>query len=93
MKNPFPGMNPWLEDYWRDVHARILVHASEQLNDRLPADLRARVDERLAIDADEDKPHTYLPDVAITEPWDRAAQSSVARGRGRLGEGDFFSGI
>jgi len=74
MKNPFPGMNPWLEEYWRDVHARILVNASEQLNERLPEDLRARVDERLAIDADEAKPHTYVADVAITEPWDRAGR-------------------
>jgi hypothetical protein len=72
MKNPFPGMNPWLEEYWRDVHARVLVYASEQLNNRLPEDLRARVDERLAIDAGEEKPRTYLPDIAVTESWDRA---------------------
>src|SRR5437773_11473289 len=73
MKNPFPGMNPWLEEYWRDVHASLLVYARDQLNAELPPDLHARVDERLAVQADEEKPHTYLPDVAITEPWDRPA--------------------
>ena len=66
MKNPFPGMNPWLEEFWRDVHAHLLVYASDQLNTELPPDLRARVDERLAVAADEEKPRTYLPDVAMT---------------------------
>src|SRR5207249_11650062 len=73
MKNPFPGMNPWLEEYWRDVHASLLVYARDQLNAELPPDLHARVDERLAVQADEEKPHTYLPDVAIIQPWDRPA--------------------
>jgi hypothetical protein len=44
MKNPFPGMNPWLEEFWRDVHASVLVLAREQLNTRLTGDLSARVD-------------------------------------------------
>jgi hypothetical protein len=73
MKNPFPGMNPWLEDYWRDVHASLLVYARDQLNDELPPGLSARVDERLAIDAEDEKPRTYLPDVSVTELWDRPA--------------------
>lgn len=73
MKNPFPGMNPWLEDYWRDVHAKLLVYACDQLNDELPAGLSARVDERLAIDAEDEPPRAYLPDVSVTESWDRPA--------------------
>src|SRR5439155_14352196 len=64
---------PWLEEYWRDVHAKFLVYACDALNDELPPGLQARVDERLAIDAEPDKQHTYLPDVAITEKWDRPA--------------------
>src|SRR5438876_1533658 len=71
MKNPFPGMNPWLEEYWRDVHASLLVYARDQLNAELPAGLHARVDERLAIDFEDEKARAYIPDVAITEPWDR----------------------
>ncbi len=51
MKNPFPGMNPWLEEHWQDVHAKFLVYACDQLNAKLPAGMQARVDERLAIDA------------------------------------------
>lgn len=80
MKNPFPGMNPWLEDYWQDVHAKLLVYACDRLNGELPPGLQARVDERLAIDAEPDKPHTYLPDVAITEPWDRPPKPVLGEG-------------
>jgi hypothetical protein len=63
MKNPFPGMNPWLEQFWRDVHASLLVYARDQLNAELPPGLQARVDERLAIDAEEEKARDYLPDI------------------------------
>jgi hypothetical protein len=73
MKNPFPGMNPWLEGFWRDVHARFLVYAADQLNSGLPPGLQARIDERLAIDTGEEKPPAYIPDVAVTESWDRPA--------------------
>lgn len=64
-------MNPWLEEYWRDVHAKVLVYACDQINRELPPGLQARVDERLAIDAEEEKPRSYLPDLAISESWDR----------------------
>lgn len=70
VKNPFPGMNPWLEEYWRDVHASMLVYARDQLNGELPDELTAAVDERLKIDVDEEVPRNYLPDVAISESWD-----------------------
>src|SRR5438552_1519340 len=74
MKNPFPGMNPWLESFWRDVHAKLLVYACDQLNAELPAGMKARVDELLAIDAGEEKPRGSLPDVAVTEAWDFSEQ-------------------
>jgi len=71
VKNPFPGMNPWLESFWRDVHATLLVYARDQLNAELPPGLVARVDERLAVEADQKKARVYVPDVAVTESWDR----------------------
>lgn len=80
MKNPFPGMNPWLEEYWRDIHASLLVYARDTLNAELPAGLHARVDERLAIDVGEEKPRQYLPDVALTESWDQPAGPALGLG-------------
>lgn len=53
MKSPFPGMDPYLEAHWRDVHARLILYASDQLEPQLPRDLIARVEERV---------------VAVTEP-------------------------
>jgi len=80
MKNPFPGMNPWLEAFWRDIHAKLLVYACDQLNAELPSGMVARVDERLAIDAEQEKERTYLPDIAVTEPWDRPAGPVLGQG-------------
>src|SRR2546422_5912028 len=80
VKNPFPGMNPWLEQYWPDVHASVLVYARDQLNAELPRGFQARVDERLAIDLDAEKPTKYRPDVAITEDWDKPAPFGLGEG-------------
>ncbi len=40
MHNPFPGMDPYLEQHWGDVHHRLVQYASDQLQEHLPADLR-----------------------------------------------------
>lgn len=73
-KNPFPGMNPWLQLFWKDFHARFLVAASDNLNGALPKGLHARIDQRLAISRDgfDLPPKVYVPDVAITQSWDRS---------------------
>jgi hypothetical protein len=44
-------MDPYLEPFWGDVHAGFIVYASEQLQGRLPHDLRARVQERVYVDS------------------------------------------
>ena len=35
MKSPFPGMDPYLEPYWTDVHARLTTYTSDALQRRL----------------------------------------------------------
>ncbi len=45
MKSPFPGMDPYLEPHWGDIHATLMVYAKNQLNAQLPSDLAARVEE------------------------------------------------
>jgi hypothetical protein len=39
-------MDPYLESHWRDVHAAFVVYASDELNEILPTDLRARLNAR-----------------------------------------------
>jgi hypothetical protein len=72
MANPFPGMNPYLERPWGDVHARLIIYASDQLNARLPGDLRARAEERVYLETPEGPGGYRRPDVRIIEEgWER----------------------
>lgn len=69
MKSPFPGMDPYLEDHWGDVHARIIVAASVQLARQTPADLKVRIEEYIAVE-DAETPweqRRYMPDVRVVE--------------------------
>ena len=50
--NPFPGMNPWLESHWGDVHTRLTTYSCDQLQPQLPSGLRARIEEYIAVETD-----------------------------------------
>lgn len=68
MDNPFPGMNPYLEKYWRDVHARLIVYACDALQERLPPGLVARIEERVYVDIPrEGISRVIYPDIRIKE--------------------------
>src|SRR5262245_56341139 len=66
MSNPFPGMNPYLEAYWRDIHASLSVYLRDALQDQLPDNLYAQVEEEIVIDAEEER-RTRRPDVFVSE--------------------------
>jgi hypothetical protein len=36
MGSPFPGMDPYLEQHWGDVHASLIIDGRDQLQQRLP---------------------------------------------------------
>ena len=40
MPSPFPGMDPYLEQFWGDIHHRFITYACDQLQITLPGDLR-----------------------------------------------------
>lgn len=69
MPSPFPGMDPYLEAHWGDVHTSIATYARNQLQPQLPPDLRARVEEHLAVEVEGEKSRGYFPDVRIIERW------------------------
>ncbi|MFL5339567.1 MAG: DUF4058 family protein [Gemmataceae bacterium] len=50
MPSPFPGMDPYLESHWRDVHASLIIYARDALRRVLPSSLRARVEERVVVE-------------------------------------------
>lgn len=67
MKSPFPGMDPYLEQHWRDIHHRFLTYACDDLQDHLPGDLRARLEERVCVESDFAVGHAIYPDVRVVE--------------------------
>jgi hypothetical protein len=75
MKSPFPGMDPYLERHWGDVHQAIVTYIRDSLQSRLPADLRARMQERVYIEIPDVRRGEYYPDVRVLE---RPGLSSAA---------------
>lgn len=67
MASPFPGMDPYLEQFWRDVHARLIIYAADQLQGRLPGDLRARVEERVVVEPEAGEERHVYPDIRVVE--------------------------
>jgi hypothetical protein len=65
MKSPFPGMDPYLEHRWQDVHQRICTYARDQLNEQLGKGLVARLGERLIVESGQRSAHTIYPDVRV----------------------------
>lgn len=68
--NPFPGMNPYLEEIWSDAHTRLLVYACDQIQRRLPPDLWARVEHHLRFEEEgADRAKGRRADIGISESW------------------------
>jgi hypothetical protein len=68
MKSPFPGMDPYLERYWGDVHDSLVFLAKAAIQRQLGGDLIARSEDRVYID-DEDalRRQMRVPDVRVVE--------------------------
>jgi hypothetical protein len=85
-KSPFPGFDPYVQPYWRDVHAALIVYTREALSGRLPGDLRARIEERLIVEAPYEEPpwrRGIAPDLVVMErekksSWRGGAAGGVA---------------
>ena len=66
-KSPFPGMDPYLEQHWGDVHTSLMVYIRNQINAQLPDELQARVEESTAIQIEDETRRVVYPDVRIVE--------------------------
>src|ERR1700680_3369880 len=82
MPSPFPGMDPYLEAHWRDVHARLIIYASDALQTVLPGSLRARVVGRVLLETPQGLgDHPLFPDVRVVEyPSKRGLETRPAAG-------------
>ncbi len=79
-KSPFPGMDPYLEQHWGDIHTRLMVYISNQINAQLPDELQARVEESTAIQIEDEARRVVYPDVRIVEdqPFQSFGDGGVA---------------
>jgi hypothetical protein len=80
MPSPFPGLDPFIEaqDRWHSFHTAFIAASAESLNDRLPGNYYATVEERVLLDAsDPHDPslrkifHRLGPDAAIQQSESR----------------------
>jgi len=76
MPSPFPGMDPYLEQFWGDVHHRLITYTCDALQRHLPGDLLARMDERVFVEPSEGQGRNIVPDVRVVDrgrPQERGA--------------------
>jgi hypothetical protein len=82
MKSPFPGMDPYLEQHWEDVHTALIAYIRDALQPQLSSDLIARMEEKVYVE-DESERRRRKPDVRIVEvsaawePWSGEASTVV----------------
>ena len=77
MKSPFPGMDPYLEQHWEDVHTRLIGYVADAIQPQLAEDLVARMEEKVYVE-DESETRVRRPDVRVVEtppPWQPGAGS------------------
>lgn len=68
MKSPFPGMDPYLEQHWEDVHTRLIGYIADALQPQLTDDLIARMEEKVYVeDTEEGETRLRRPDVRVVE--------------------------
>lgn len=60
-------MDPYLEAHWRDVHASMVNNARNAIQRQLGGNLRARIEERLVVEENQERMRVILPDVDIIE--------------------------
>lgn len=79
IKSPFPGMDPYLESRWRDVHQRLVLYSCDSLQPKLPAGLLARVEEQLFVKSEEAPPRSIYPDALVFEHAGAPAMAGATR--------------
>lgn len=85
MASPFPGMDPYLESHWRDVHASLIIYARDALPGVLPGSLRAGVEESVLLETPTGPgDHPLFPDVRVVEYTSKRGLEERKEDRARL---------
>ncbi len=65
-QNPFPGIDPWMQGVWHDVHTMLIGYVRDELCDELPEDLVARAKEGVEITPLGGETLRRIPDVSVS---------------------------
>ena len=85
MPSPFPGMDPFLEAHWGDVHASLIIYSRNQIQRQLPPGLVAGVEQYVSLELD-DEVVRFRPDASILRSG--TSGSAVATATLELDEAD-----
>jgi hypothetical protein len=87
MPSPFPGIDPYLERHWGDVHADLVALTRTSLNLVLPGDLVARMEERVVIDdVNPERRRAIYPDVRVYEDASQGNTTVTSTGGAAVAE-------
>jgi hypothetical protein len=82
MQSPFPGMDPYLEMNWRDVHNSLCTYARDLLQPQLRPALLARIDERLMVETEIEESRSIYPEVSVVQKFPRSWIANTASATG-----------
>jgi len=85
-RSPFPGMDPYLQRFWRDVHTSLVTYARDQLQDQLVPELVARMEERVYVEDPLAPSGAVHPDVYVVEQAPAGARTISRRGGAAVAE-------
>src|SRR5262245_16695542 len=83
MSNPFPGMNPFLEDpaHWPEFHFKFINYWEEAISDALPPEFEAKIGERVyLVEVDPDARKLIYPDVGVSQGTETGATAERSSG-------------
>jgi hypothetical protein len=66
IKSPFPGMDPYLEQHWLDVHHSLCTYSRDALQPQLGTQYIARLNERLVVEEPSAAPRAIHPDLRVS---------------------------
>jgi hypothetical protein len=66
-QNPFPGIDPWMQSRWSDIHTRLISYLCDQLAVTLPDDLVVVAEESIALEAPGQGLEGRKLDVAVSD--------------------------
>ena len=80
--SPFPGMDPYVERRWLDLHPRLIVMSGRVIQRQLGEDLVASIEERIVVEDTVGYSRPIGPDLRVVELGPRVPRPAAAAAAG-----------